>query len=166
MLRTAGIILIFTGAVLLGYIMAAAPRKRYKNLLKIENGLKILGSEIEYGSGYIDDILVNVGESVGMEGIFKAAAKIKDKPIARRWSEAVNADKKKLFLSDEDTQLLLMLSPELGMTDKKSQVRAVEHIKKLIDGQIPDAKEEYLTKSRLFKSMGVAVGLFLIVILL
>lgn len=166
MLKIAGIVLILTGTALFGYGTAAIPKKRYKNLLRTENGLKILESEIEYGAGFIDDILTDVSKSIGMEEIFGATAKIRDKPISKRWHEAVVTDCKKLFLSEEDMQILLMLSPELGMTDKKSQVKAVEHIKKLISRQIPDAREEYLTKAKLSKSMGIVGGLFLIVIFL
>lgn len=167
MIKFLGAILIFTGSVMLGFFYSYIPYKRYKNLLMVYSGLCSMESEIRFSKSYIDDILLKISKNLKFDYIFKTASDFKkDLPISTRWTLACKKDAKNLYFTNEDIHTISMLSYELGMTDKQGQLNNINHIKSLLNNNINSSYEEYKKQSKLTKSLGICIGLFIIILLI
>ena len=162
-----GAILIIVSTALYGFRYSLLPYKRYKNLIMMQTGLDILENEILFSSDYIDDIFLRISRLLKCEQIFKTAAEFsKDISIGKRWEKALKKDRDKLNFTSEDCEVLSLLGAELGITDKDGQIKNIKHIKSLVNKQVSDAQAEYKKSSKLFKSLGIALGAFMVILLL
>ena len=165
--KLTGAILILVSAFLWGYFSSLIPYKRYKSLLKINAGLLALENEIRYSSDYIDNILSKVSRTIDFDKLFLTCAKTdKTLSISQRWKKSVLEDSSSLFLSKEDCEILIMLGAELGMTDREGQLKNIENSISLLKSMQECAKEEYHKMSKLKKSLGITLGLFVVIMLL
>ncbi len=161
-----GSILILIATFSMGYLSSIKPYKRHKNLLKINSGLIAMENEIRFSSDYIDDILKRVARIIEFDKIFMTCASYdKQLPISKRWQLAVLNDYSSLNLSKSDCEILIMLGAELGMTDKEGQIKNIENSISMIKTLQDNAKEEYEKMSKLKKGLGIAIGLFAVIML-
>lgn len=159
--------LIFLSASLFGFRYSLDLHKRYENLSKLLSGLELLENEILFSKDYIDDIFLRISLMLGTKYIFNTCAnKEKDEKMSVRWITAVEEDYKKMHLTNEDAQALKLLANELGGCDTKAQIKNIIHIKTLIERQRENSLEEYKKNSKLYRGLGVASGLFAVIILL
>ncbi len=161
-----GSMLILISSFLWGYMSSLKPYKRYKNLLKISQGLMAMENEIRYSSDYIDVVLKRVANTIGFDKLFLSCASYDNSlPISKRWKQSVLNDYKSLELTDADCEILFMLGAELGMTDREGQLKNIENSVGLLKVLQESAKEEYEKMSRLKKGIGITLGLFAVIIL-
>ena len=71
-----------------------------------------------------------------------------------------------LNLKKEDSEILIMLGHELGMTDREGQLKIIDNLLSSLNTLQTNAKEEYDKKSKLQKGLGISLGLFAIIILI
>ena len=165
--KIAGSVMIVYGTGLYGFLKAMRPHKRYKGLLKIDTALGVMENEINFSNALIDDVLINAAKASGTSEIFTTCAEASgDLPVSTRWREAVLKDKDRLCLTNEDCQTIIMLSGELGMTDRVGQIKNIRHVREIIKGHINEAYEEYMKESKMLKGLGIGIGLFLVILLL
>ncbi len=162
-----GAILILISAFIWGYLSSLTPYKRYKSLLKINSGLLAMENEIRYSSDYIDNILIKVSKIIDFDKLFLTCAEFdKTLSLSDRWKNSVLKDSIPLHLSKEDCEILIMLGAELGMTDRDGQLKNIENSISMLKTMQTNAKEEYQKMSKLKKSLGITIGLFVVIMLL
>lgn len=162
-----GAVLIIASTSFYGYYLSLIPLKRHKNLVKILSGIEILENEIAFSKDVIDEIFFKIAALIDCDCIFKTAAERKDEEcLSMRWRRAVYTDREKLCFKMSDCEIISMLGAELGITDVEGQIKNILHIKELLKKQIEESLEEKKKASRLYKSMGVALGVFTSVLLM
>lgn len=167
MFKFVGAILILVSAFIWGYLSSLTPYRRYKSLLKINAGLLAMENEIRYSSDYIDNILIKVSKIIDFDKLFLTCAESdKTLSLSERWRNSVTEDSVPLHLSKEDCEILIMLGAELGMTDREGQLKNIENTISMLKSMQINSKEEYQKLSKLKKSLGITLGLFVVIMLL
>ena len=80
------------------------------------------------------------------------------------WAFAL--DRSNTNMNIEDLEILKNLDKMLGKTDAEGQLSEIELMKNFIDVQIKKAEEEQVKNEKLYKSLGITVGLALVIILI
>ena len=167
MFKIIGAILTVAGCALYGYKRAEIPNKRYKNLVYFNQGLAVLENQLKFSNNRIDRILFEVADVTGFNKIFKTCAEdVSQKPISKKWCNAVEKDVVSLFFTKSDEEIIMMLSQELGMTHREGQIKNINRIRCLIEENIKIAREEYFREAKMIKGLGLMAGLFLAIMLI
>lgn len=149
----------------LGFEKANSYQERKENLQKIKNGFNFFKSKIEFTYEPIKDILNEISGAVyfGEENIFsKTAIYLNNIDVSSAWRKAVQEDKK---LNSEDKEILIQFGKLLGKTDKKGQISEIELALNFTNVQIEKAETSQKKNDKLYKSLGIILGLGLVIIL-
>lgn len=165
-LKLCGMALVFTGAVMTG-IQAA----------------KLLGSRVR-------QLELAIAVLGGMEGEFSFCLSPPDETVQRLLTRESFAQAQYLALCDtyckegapfpsawrcaakdgagalaaEDVQILASLADTLGQSDLNGQLTALSHTKSLLSIRLEHARERSATRGKLYRTMGMLTGLFLIIL--
>lgn len=170
--KIAGAVLVVMSASGLGLCEA----QKWKNRLRLMENLRrmiiLLKGEILYANATLEEAFASVGQRGGGElGIFF-------KEVARRigeqsgevfftlWKEAVSNLDKGLDLTGKDREQLKAFGEHLGYLDSDMQERTILLYLEQLDDTIAYLKAHVREKSRLYTSLGVMGGLFLMIILI
>lgn len=163
-----GILLIsvFSIATFLGLAMANRYKERVKDLKSILSILNIIETKIKYTyeplPQIFDDISKQFKTNIG--NMFKTSReKMKQVSAGEAWAYGV--ENSSTNMNDEDLQILKNLDKMLGKTDAEGQLSELELMKNFIEVQIKKAEEEQMKNEKLYKSLGMTVGLALVIIL-
>lgn len=170
-LKIVSITLIFFTCTIIGYIYGKRFSTRLENLIFIEQCIKILETEIVYGSTPLPQALSNVYRkgNVKVSYIFE---EIKDDLISNRrdsvYSSFLSVKDKmynELYLNKEDVETLLSLGRILGTSDRMDQQKNFILIYNQIAALILEAKFERNKNERLYKNLGIITGIGIIILL-
>ena len=99
--------------------------------------------------------------------ISECAKKLEQNPnFPKAWGEALDNYKKEEVLSDEDIRELYLLGGFVGSTDIEGQLNGINLVDEQVLLKLNDADENYNVKGKLYRSLGVALGLALGVIII
>lgn len=161
-----GAVLIILSAALCGIFYSQLPMRRYKNLIAVASCLEILENEIDFSADAIDEIFNRISRLTGIDCIFKTAADMgREISAGERWKRAVERDREALCLKKEDCEIIKLLAAELGTTGKDGQIKSIRHVRALLDKQIIEAEEDYKKSAKLYRSLGIAGGIFIAILL-
>lgn len=80
------------------------------------------------------------------------------RPFEAAWRECVLAFPKKYRLTARDVSLLEELGSGLGTTDVEGQLAHVGYCRALLERQLGEAREDVARKSKLYKTLGLFIG--------
>ena len=138
---------------------------RVLELKKIKNGLNFFRSKIEFTYEPIRDVLDGISSSIysGEINIFQRCKNyMKDLEVNLAWNNAVDEETK---INKEDKEILKMFGKLLGKTDKKGQISEIDLSLNFIENQIQKAEVEKNRNSKLFKVLGVLIGIGITIII-
>ena len=143
--------------------------KRVEDLEKMKNMLNVFKAKIKFTGLTIQEIFSqlyqdnqdNIGE------IFKVANEyMNDKSTKDAWNTALDDMKNKNDLNPEDINVLKSLGKMLGNTDIEGQVSQIELTENLLNEKIMEAQEAKKKNAKLYKTLGIATGLAIAIILI
>ena len=150
-----------------GFYASERLKKRHKYLGNIISALSLLETEINFGANKLKKAFAAIDEMTDTCGLFSAAAGTLERDgIRRAWSDAVNEKRRDMCLTDGDAEILELFGGRLGMTDTENQLKNIGHTKELLKVLEEKAAEDYSRSGKLYRSGGVLVGLFLILMLI
>ncbi|MCL2355178.1 MAG: stage III sporulation protein AB, partial [Oscillospiraceae bacterium] len=82
----------------------------------------------------------------------------------KAWDLALNTGL--LNINEEDKNVLMNLSKLLGKTDIQGQVSQIEITESFLDEQITKAEGERIKSEKMYRSLGIIMGLAIVIILL
>jgi stage III sporulation protein AB len=82
------------------------------------------------------------------------------------WKEAVETAYMEGALNKEDKRILTDLGIELGKTDMANQSGMFQRTISLLEAQAAEAAEEKKTKGKMYKSLGAAMGVLIVIVLI
>jgi len=160
------LVLIMIICVQIGILKAKSYENRAVELKKIKSSLEVFRSKIEFTYEPIRDIFCEISKIIyeETENIFKNTVKFMDKyDVNNSWNMAVDTN---VWLKNEDKSTIKMFGKLLGKTDKSGQINEINIMSKLLDGLIEKAESENNKNFKLFKSLGICVGIGICIILM
>ena len=149
----------------IGMIKAKTFEKRVVELNKFLNALVMFKSKIEFTYEPIKNIFEEISKIIykNDENIFLLSIQ-NDKEINSSWCEAI--DKINNNLNIEDKEIIKMFGKLLGKTDIKGQVNEITLTQNLVEKQVEKAEFEKNKNVKLYKTMGIVLGMGICIILI
>lgn len=165
-------ILIILAGVAIGQLKAKSFENRVFHLQELITSLKVLESEMKYRMDPLPDLLIRVSTiKEGMSGTLLETAgrllKIQTgQDFSQCWGDAVETAYQESALNKEDKRILTDLGIELGKTDMESQTGMFQRTFALLEAQVEEAIEEKRSKGKMYKSLGPAIGILIVIVLI
>ncbi len=163
-------LLIIIIGVVSGQLKAKSYENRLTHLQSLISTLKILQSEMKYKLDPLPIVFERIGktdEGLSYKLLAKTCEILKSDSsfdFSSCWQEAVDYVYKDSSLTKKDLQIISDIGYDLGKTDMEGQSSLFTRAFTLLEIQVGEANQEKVTKGRMYKSLGAAVG-FLIVII-
>lgn len=165
-------IFIICAGVLAGQLKAKSYDNRVFHLQDFVTTIKILESEMKYRLDPLPDLFMRISKMKGgMAGkLFETTCRLIREGFSHDfpscWNEAVDNVYKECSLTKADKQIIYDFGIELGKTDMGSQFSLFSRTYSLMEVQVAEAIEENKTKGKMYKSLGAAVGVLVVIILI
>ena len=159
--------LVFLSATLIGKYISQKYKFRLDELEEMKNALNIFKSKIKFTYEPLAEIFNQISQekSSKIEEIFENMTyKLAFENIKYSWMDAIQeAD---ISITQEDKDILKELGKVLGQTDADSQVNEIEVTESFLNMQIEKAEEARKKNQKMYKTLGVVVGLVFVIILI
>lgn len=163
------LIAIFGLAIYIGNLKASQYINRLKELISIKSALNILENKIRFTQAPLEEIFKNISHNCSEKNIKNIFEKIsadinQNKNIHKSWENTIN--KIETNLNNEDKKILIDMGKILGATDVEGQISNIKITTSFIDKQIEKAEEEKCKNVKMFRTLGIVVGLAIMTILI
>ncbi len=161
------ILFVFLIFVKIGNIYSKKYINRASQLEQMKNLLNIFKVKIKFTCDTIQEIFNQLYEDTPNEigEIFKKANEYMETYSAKEaWNKSL--EEAKTDLTKEDIETLKNLGKILGETDVEGQINQIELTETLLKNQIKEALEEKVKNSKMYRTLGVTVGLAISIILI
>jgi len=159
-----GLILFVT--TMFGFFRAGQLARREKNLCRFETALSVLENEISYSSARLCEAFSRVSKISGLTIFQSAGEEIGTRSFSEIWSSTLTDFQSELCLSDADVEALNLLSEQLGKSDRTHQLQCIRHTATLLRQNHADAVAQNAQSGKLYRSLGLLSGIFLVMLLL
>ncbi len=145
---------------------------RVRELEDLSTALEIFETKISYTYDTIIDTFTYISDNLKTKVyriFFIAAEKLrenKNMSAGDIFRNVVEEEKIFLELNEKDTEILKGLSVSLGQTDLENQIKNIRLTKQLLNTQLKEAYEEKNKNFKMYRNMGVLMGLVLIILLI
>ena len=151
----------------IGIMKSKTYKYRLEELQEIKNSLNIFKTKIKFTYEPIPEIFENIANNTENKKIGEMFRKSAEDMNFLSAGEAFNknVDQSETYLVDEDKKAVKTLSKLLGKTDIEGQISEIELTQTYLDEQIQKAKETKNKNEKLYKTMGIVIGLAIAIIL-
>lgn len=160
------LVLILVICTYLGINKSKEFHKREIELKKIKSALNIFKTKINYTYETIGDIFKEISklEYQDKKNIFSQTINLLENgDLNKAWEKAISENN--IGISEEDKEILKMLGKTLGKTDKEGQISEIELVSNFLNKQISLAEEIRVKNEKMYKTLGVTLGLAIVIIL-
>lgn len=172
-------ILIMAGAAIGGGMFAAECLKTRLEILQLfRQMIYHLKGQILYANATLPEALLEVGIrfTTDRDGIFRAPGDFfsgvcnrldgdRRIPFSQVWKEEAEKISQDVPMSETDRRNLAALGENLGYADRTMQERTLLFYLEQTDDAIATLKQEVEVKGKLYRTLGMAAGVFLMVVL-
>ncbi len=157
---------------LLGYVYGIAYSKRLENLICLQQCIKLLETEVMYGATPIPEALNNVYKkgnkkvSFIFEDIRKNLLCHQNKSLYDCFIETKNILKERLHFSKEDIEIFMTLGQTLGASNRKDHEKNFKMISVQFKSLEDEARIEKERNEKMYKNLGILIGIAIVIILL
>lgn len=161
------LILILSSTTYIGILISKKYLNRVKDLKEMKNALNMFSTKIKFTYEPIPQTFKEISQKTktNISNIFKIAyEKMKTGNAGKAWEEAL--EEANTNMTKEDIEVLKNLSNLLGKVDIEGQVNEVELVENFLDTQIELAEEEKQKYVKMYKTLGITIGLAVVIILI
>lgn len=158
---------IFLSSSAIGILVSKKYEERVNELKEFKNALNMFETKIKFTYEPIPEIFEEISKQIKSNTgkIFKlASSNMEVLAAGDAWNMAV--DTNILSINDEDRSILKNLSKLLGQTDVEGQINQIELTSKFLDEQIEKAEKEKLKSEKMYRTLGMVIGLAIVIILM
>lgn len=158
---------IFLTCSLIGVLKSQKYMYRVSELQEFKNALNMFKTKIKFTYEPIPEIFNQISTTItpSIGGIFKIASyNMKFSAAGEAWNKAIDTDI--LNINLEDKKILKDLGKLLGATDIEGQLAQIEVTSNFLDEQIKKAEKEREKNEKMYRKLGMIVGLGIVIILL
>ena len=150
----------------IGLLISKSYGNRVIELKEFKNILNIMKTKIKFTYEPLAEIFKQISKDneTNIEKIFgQMANQITYYQAKDVWENCIqDAD---ISIKQEDKDILKRLGKLLGQTDVEGQISEIEMTQSFLDMQIEKAEEEKNKNQKLYKTLGISVGLVFVIIL-
>lgn len=139
---------------------------RLDELEEIKNNFQIIENKIKYTYEPLEEIFIDITEisSKNIATFFEnVAANIKKTGTEQAWKESIK--KTETNLTKEDKNVLEEFGTLLGKTNKEGQINQIKYVINLLEIQIEKARTEREKNEKIYKKLGLILGIGLVIII-
>ena len=167
MLRLLGGLCVLVFASYGGFYMSGRLKTRRDFLRYMSESLTYIASEIEFGHYELKDIFMRIDNSSAVYDFFKKCAeRLHKSGIRRAWEQSITECRETIHLKNEDIDVLLQLGTQIGMSDIAGQKTAISRAVTHLDTFAGSADEEYRRLGKTYRSCGVLLGVFFLIMVI
>ncbi len=158
---------IFLSCSIIGILKSNKYAYRVEELREFKNAFSILKTKVIYTYEPLPDVFEEISESINsnISGIFRSASyNMNFKSADEAWNTAIETDI--LNITSEDRNILKNFGKLLGQTDIKGQLNQIDLTSTFLDNQIKKAEVDRERNERLYRTLGMTLGLAIVIILL
>ena len=158
---------IFLSCSLIGILISRKYTNRVNELKEFKNALNLFKTKIRYTYEPIPEIFSEISENISpcVSTVFKqAAGKMDVLAAGEAWNLALKMDN--LNINEEDRNALKNLSKLLGKTDLQGQLSQIEMTSDFLDEQILKAERERNKNEKMYRTLGMILGMAIVIILI
>lgn len=163
--KVIGAVLLVAAFSQIGFVVADNYSRRPKELRDLLTALQMLETEVMYGAVPLPDALQHIAQFSGgpIRDLFAGARSMllsgQGRTAGEAWQSSLAAIFPASSLSDTDQAILAGFGVSLGVSDREDQVKHINLAREQLKREEARATEESLRCVRLWKSLGVLVGL-------
>lgn len=158
---------IFLTSSVIGILVSKKYEQRVNELKEIKNALNMFKTKIKFTYEPIPEIFKEISETMNTRTgrVFEiASCNMKLLAAGEAWDMAIDTDI--LEINEEDKKILKNLSKLLGQTDVDGQVNQIELTSSFLDGQIKKAEKDKDKNEKMYRILGMIIGLAIVIILM
>lgn len=158
---------IFLTCSMIGVLKSKKYVYRVNELREFKNALNIFKSKVNFTYEPIPEIFEQISKNStpNIGGVFKKASyNMNFKSAGEAWNTAIETDI--LNINTEDRNILKDLGKLLGKTDLKGQVNQIDLTSSFLDDQIKKAEIEREKNEKMYRTLGMILGLGIVIILI
>lgn len=158
---------IYLSCSLIGILISKRYVDRVNELKEFKNALNIFKTKIRYTYEPLPEIFTEISQNMdsNISNVFKKASeKMKICPAGEAWNIALKLEE--LNINDEDRTVLKNLSKLLGKTDLEGQLNQIEMTSDFLDNQIKNAENERVKSEKMYRTLGMVIGMAIVIILI
>ena len=160
------LVAIFGLSTAIGLVISKTYENRVVELKEFKNILNIMKTKIKFTYEPLAEIFKQIANNndTNVEKIFgQMANQITYYQTREVWEDCIqDAD---ISINQEDKDILKKLGKLLGQTDVEGQVSEIEVTEKFLNMQIEKAEEDKKKNQKMYKTLGVTIGLIFVIIL-
>jgi len=158
---------IFLSSSMIGILLSKKYSNRVRELQEFKNALNIFKTKIRFTGEPIPEIFKEISDNINSNigSVFRiASTQMKLVTAGEAWNIAL--DTNLLNIDDEDKNILKNLSKLLGKTDLEGQISQIELTSSFLDEQISKAEREKNRSEKMYRSLGIILGITIVLILM
>lgn len=166
-IKTAILIVIFSTSSAIGISISKKYSNRVRNLKEIKSTLNIFETKIKFTYEPIPEIFREISQNTYKsvsELFLNASNRMKELSAGEAWNEAIEGAN--IEITKEDKNILKGMSKLLGKTNVEGQISEINLTKKFLDRQIEIAEQEKNKNEKLYKTLGMTIGLAIVILLI
>ena len=158
---------LLTSSGYIGILISKKYDNRVKELKQMQNALSMLSTQIKFTYEPLPKIFLDISEKLdsNIGNLFKYAYENMENNIAgEAWIYSV--ENNYTNLNKEDKEIIKGLGNLLGQVDVDGQLKEIQLVENFLTSQIEKAEQEKKKNEKLYKTLGITVGLAIVVILI
>ncbi len=171
LLKIFGSLLIIASAASLGLVYSGRYKDRDRNLKLLYNCIQLLETEIIYLANPVPDALDEIYRK-GNKKVSYIFREVKEYLVSNRGSSLLdsfqyvsNILKERMYLENEDIEVIMSLARSLGVSDRIDQQKHFKTALIRLEAQQREAHENKEKNVKLYKTLGVLLGITIALIL-
>ena len=170
MLRTAALLLAGFFCAGIGFLKSASLSGRVRDLNALRKILRFLKGEISFASTTIPDAFWKIGARMDdpyrdfLQDLSEDLGRMDGETFSEIFSKNVDCHLKETSLTPEDKKELKEFGAGMGYLDRSMQIANLEHYDTCLKHKTEELMNGLPTKKKLFQSLGVMGGLFLVLL--
>ena len=155
-------------STVIGVLYSKKYTNRVKDLEEIQKALNIFSTQIGFTYEPIPQVFKQIGKNINnnIGTVFcNASDYMQTLNADMAWEKAWTEEKNTNFLKS-DLDIILGLSKMLGCTDLEGQVNNIKLTCNLLDNQLEEARMLKAKNEKLYKTLGISIGLAIAILLI
>lgn len=172
LIRVLGIVVVLLASCGLGFRMSYELIYRIEDLQQIKRVVTMLRGEIKYANAPLTEALFSIASRVPApwKDLLKEMTESMESCDGDTFASIFQTTQKKYLdrtsLLPKDLKRLADFGANLGYLDKEMQLSSIDLYLEELEGQMKEAEEKVAKNSRLYRIMGMAVGVLILLIIL
>ncbi|RKN84706.1 stage III sporulation protein SpoIIIAB [Paenibacillus ginsengarvi] len=171
MLKLLGAMLILFAGTMIGFAKASVYARRPRQIRGLIQALQRLETEMAYGYTPLPEALQRISSQLEpqLAAMFRMAAEPllsgEGKTAGESFRDAVHACLKQTALSSNEREILSQMSFTLGISDREDQTKHLRLAVSLLQAEEQTAWEDKRRYEKMWRSLGVLAGAFVVILM-